>query len=419
MGMLALSLYVVVDTFFVSLVLGAHGLAALNLAIPIVSFVNGAGLMLGMGAGTKYTIYRSQGLDQKAGSSLFHAIIGIILFGIIGLSIGMFGHGPLASLLGAKGDVFEMTSVYIKYIGLFAPAFMMNHFFICIVRNDGKPHLSMAAMITGSFSNIILDYIFMFSMKLGMFGAVIATCFAPIISILIMTPFLARNRSKFRLRVGRFSRELSLGIVSTGVPSMIAEVSSGIVMIVFNTITMELAGNLGVAAYGVIANLSIVVIAIFTGIAQGVQPLFSRSYGLGRREDLAKYAKYGTFTILGLSLLIYFITFIFADGITAIFNSGGNAQLQEIAVWGLKIYFIGCFFAGLNILAAVYYASTDCPRPAHIISILRGFALIIPLAIWMAKNWGLTGAWASFPAAEGLVCLVALIALLKIRFLEK
>lgn len=60
MGMLGISCYILADTFFISKGLGANGLAALNLAIPVYSFIHGCGLMLGMGGATKYSIYYSQ-----------------------------------------------------------------------------------------------------------------------------------------------------------------------------------------------------------------------------------------------------------------------------------------------------------------------------------------------------------------------
>ena len=59
-GMIGLSCYILADTFFISNGLGANGLTALNLAIPIYSFIHGSGLMFGMGGATKYSIYRGQ-----------------------------------------------------------------------------------------------------------------------------------------------------------------------------------------------------------------------------------------------------------------------------------------------------------------------------------------------------------------------
>ena len=127
------------------------------------------------------------------------------------------------------------------------------------------------------------------------------------------------------------------------------------------------------AAYGVIANLSLVVIAIYTGIAQGIQPILSRSYGAGDRKSLTAILRYAMMTMVCVSVVIYGAVLACAPQIAAVFNSEGNATLQAIAEQGLRLYFIACPFAGCNVVMAMYFTSIERPLPAHAISLLRGF----------------------------------------------
>ena len=205
------------------------------------------------------------------------------------------------------------------------------------------------------------------------------------------------------------------GILSCGIPSLITEVSSGIVIIIFNILILGLAGNIGVAAYGVVANISLVVIAVYTGIAQGIQPILSSNYGAGKKQNLHAIFCYAAGAVLLLSAGIYLCIFFGADPITAVFNSEHSAALQSIAAQGLKIYFTGCVFAGMNIVLSVYFTSTDHPKPAHLISILRGFAVMIPMAFLLSAIGGIIGVWAAFPAAEALVCCISMALFLKSR----
>lgn len=406
LGMIALSCYILADTFFVSKALGSDGLAALNLAIPVYSFIHGSGLMIGMGGGIKYSIVKSQE-DGKRADQIFTngAVLTAVIAGGFFL-LGLFGSGPLARLLGADGAVYEMTRTYLRVILLFAPMFMTNNLLLCFIRNDGAPQLSMAAMITGSLSNVVLDYVFMFPFGMGIFGAVFATGLAPVISILVLSPYLIRRKNQFHLRKCRISGHLALGIFSSGLPSLITEVSSGIVIIVFNTIILGIAGNIGVAAYGVIANLSLVVTSIYTGISQGIQPILSRSYGTGNRKGVQSILRYALTASVLVSAAVYLCVFFGADLIAAVFNSENNAVLQDIAVTGLKIYFTACVFAGFNIIISVYFTSTENALPAHIISILRGFIVIIPMAFILSAAAELLGVWAAFPATELIVSLI-------------
>lgn len=406
LGMIALSCYILADTFFVSKALGANGLTALNLAIPVYNFINGSGLMIGMGGGTKYAISKSQGKMKQASQAFTNAAALTALIAACFFLLGLFASAPIARMLGADDTVFEMSRTYLQVLLLFSPMFMTNNLLLCFIRNDGAPQLSMAAMITGSLSNVVLDYVFMFPLGMGIFGAVLATGLAPVISILVQSPYLLTKKNQFHLVRCRLSARLSLGIFSSGLPSLITEVSSGIVIIIFNRIILGLDGNTGVAAYGVIANLSLVVIAIYTGISQGIQPILSSNYGKGIRENVQAILRYAATTVVILSAGVYLCMFFGAEPITAIFNSEKNQILQEIAEAGLKIYFTGCVFAGLNIIFSVYFTSTERPLPAQIISVMRGFIVIIPMSFLLSAIAGLPGVWASFPATEFLVSVV-------------
>lgn len=408
LGMIGLSCYILADTFFVSKGLGANGLTALNLAIPIYSFINGSGLMFGIGGATKYSIAKSRNKMDNANKTFTNTVLLTICFSIIFFTIGMFFSGTITEMLGADESVFEMSRIYLQIILLFSPMFMMNSILLCFVRNDGAPQLSMIAMIGGSLSNIVLDYIFIFPLKMGIFGAVLATGFAPIISMIILSSFFFKKKNCFHLVKCKISRKLISSIFSGGLPSLITEVSSGIVMIVFNMIILKLQGNIGVAAYGIIANLSLVVISIYTGIAQGVQPLLSSNHGAKNHKNVQIFLRYALISMVIISGIIYSAVFFGAPQIVNIFNSEENILLQNIAITGLKIYFIGCIFAGFNIIISAYFTSTEKHQPAHIISILRGFLIIIPMAFLLSSIGGIIGVWFVFPTTELIVSQIGI-----------
>ena len=407
-GMLGLSCYILADTFFISNGLGANGLTALNLAIPIYSFIHGSGLMFGMGGATKYSIYRGQKEYKNADKVFSHTICITFILAVIFVLTGIFFSGELTKLLGADKDVFQMTKIYLQVILLFAPAFMANNTMICFVRNDGNPKLVMIGMLTGSFSNIILDYIFIFPLNMGICGAVLATGFAPVISLSVLSRHLLAKQNQFHLVRMNLSFRLIGNIISLGIPSFITEMASGIVIIAFNTIILHLQGNIGVAAYGVVANLSIVVISIYTGIAQGTQPILSRVYGYGDRESQKQILKYALKTMLIISCGIYLIFLLSANPIVSIFNSEQNIQLQQIAETGLKLYFTAIPFAGFNIILSSYFTSIEKALPAQIVSLSRGLLVIIPMALFLSFLFKMTGVWLSFPITECLVALVGI-----------
>ena len=407
LSQLGVSCYILADTYFISKGVGADGLTALNLAIPVFSVMNGCGFMLGIGSGTKYGIMKGTG-NEKRGDVLFTSSLCVVtVLAVIFMLIGLLAADPITVLVGANAEVYDMTRTYLQVILLFSPMFMINNLLGAMIRNDGNTSLAMTAMLSGCLFNIIFDYIFVFPMGLGLFGAVLATAVAPIISILILLQHFVKKKNQFRLIRVRPELRLVASAAGLGVPSLVTEVSSGLVIAVFNLLILGLAGNVGVAAYGVVANISIVVIAIYNGIAQGVQPLLSREYGRSQEKNVHRFLGWAMRLTVILAMVIYVGIYWNADVIAMIFNSGRDMDLQRIAVEGLKIYFTACPFVGANILFAIYFAATDQAAPAQMISLLRGLIVIIPLAFIMANVAGLTGVWMTFPLTELVVCVVA------------
>lgn len=405
LGMLGLSCYILADTFFVSKGLGTDGLTALNLAIPVYSFVHGSGLMLGVGGAAKYAVLRGQRDKEEADKTFTSTLYLTLILAFLFMGVGAFFSEIVTGLLGADAQVFGMTNIYLKVILLFAPAFMLNDIFVCFVRNDGNPRLAMLAMLAGSFSNIILDYIFIFPFELGIFGAVLATGFAPVISMSVLSLHRKKKEHFCFLRCG-MQWKLSGRIVVLGVPALITEVASGIVMIVLNFIVLSIQGNVGVAAYGVVANLALVVTAIHTGVAQGMQPLVSRALGVQDTKTIKLLLKYAMYSMTVLSILTYVGLFVWAEPIVTVFNGERNMLLQSMAEDGLRMYFSAVWFMGFNVVLSMYFTAIENPGPAQMISILRGIVLVIPIAFLMAYIWGINGVWLTMVVTEGIVCAV-------------
>lgn len=407
LGMVGISCYILADTFFVANGVGADGLAALNLSIPVYSFIHGSALMLGIGGATKYTIAQSQGEHRRADLIFSNCLVTALLLSLLFVGLGLGCSTQIARLLKADSQLLPMTSSYLTIILLFAPFFMTNELLLAFVRNDGNPGIAICAMISGSVANIILDYVFIYPLQMGIFGAALATGIAPIVSMLILSLHKLRGSNQFHLRPCRLHRETIWGSILLGFPSLVTECSAGLVMIVFNTVILNLAGNIGVAAYGVIANIALVTTAIYTGLAQGIQPLVSSAYGQRDRTAISQYFRYAMWSLAISSVLLYGAMGYWTEEIAAAFNSERNQQLQTIAEQGLLLYFTSVPFTGYNVVLSSFFTSVEQPLPAHCISLLRGLILVLPMALIFSALWGLTGVWLTVPAAELASALVS------------
>lgn len=400
LGMLGMSGYILADTFFVSSRLGSDGLAALNLAISVFGFINGLGMMLGIGGATRYAICKAREDDREANASFTLSLAAGIGAGVVLVLFGLLFSRPLAGLLGAEERILPMCAVYLRTAFLFAPFFILNHILVAFVRNDGSPKLAMTAMLVGSLSNIVLDYLFLYPLNMGIFGAALATGTAPIIGIAISSIHIFSGRSQFKAVPTGLSLRKMAAVAGLGIAAFINEFSSGITLVVFNLLVMHAAGTIGVAAYGVVANLALVVLSVFTGIAQGSQPLLSHAYGM---QDLSVVRRVYHMALLlasALGLLALGAALLFPAQLVSLFNSEGNAALQAIAEPGLKLYFIGFLFVGFNFVSAALLGATEQAGASFRVSFFRGCLGIVPAACLFAFLFGMTGIWLAFPAVE-------------------
>ena len=413
LGMIGYSCYILADTFFIARGIGADALAALNLVLPAYSLMNGTGLMIGMGAASRYTISSTKPEGTLHRTIFTQALYLAAFAAVIFSSGGIFLPDRIAAVLGANADTIGYATDYIRILLIFSPLFLGNNLLLSFVRNDGAPRLSMTGMIVGSLTNIVLDYVFIYPLGMGMTGAALATATAPVISMLIMSVHFIKKRNHFRPVRTRLSLIRWGDICTLGVSSLVTELSSGVVIIVFNYLILGLNGNTGVAAYGILANIALVLVSIYTGIGQGVQPIVSRYAGKDGEEQRRSLRRYALATSLSFALLSYLLIAVFAVPLAELFNREHDPILTDIASNGMRIYFVSLFFSGINIVAAAFLSSADRPKQAFVISILRGFVLIIPVAWILSVLFGLTGIWMAVPVTEAIVCALALIFLFR------
>ena len=405
LGSIGLSCYILADTFFVSLALGTNGLAALNLSISVFSIIQGLGLLLGIGGATRFSIKatKKEGNDALTLTLLLWGGISLIL-----LIIAVFCPTAIARLLGADEYTRPLTVTYLTVLLYFSPFFILNNIMLAFIRNDNNPGLSMLAMIISSLSNIVLDYVFMFPLDMGIFGAVLATCLSPIISLCILSLHIIKKKHSFAVSKCRVTPAAFRNIAALGFSSMIGELASATTLIVFNLAIYRITGNTGVAAYGIVANVALIATAIFTGVSQGTQPLASKAYGAGSTHIVSQIKKYAITTAFLLAFLIYGIILLFNTSIISAFNNEGNETLFRLAYEGSRIYFTGYFFAGANIVMAAFLSAVGNTKGAFIISSLRSMILIIPLALILGSLFQMNGIWFSFVITEILVFAITL-----------
>ncbi|MDR0460347.1 MAG: MATE family efflux transporter [Nitrososphaerota archaeon] len=329
-----------------------------------------------------------------------HSLIAGMLIALLFVAIGIFFTTPLAKALGADFTILPLASVYIRTILCFAPVFVLNNILIAFIRNDNNPKLAMAGMITASFSNIVLDYLFIFPLSMGMFGAALATGLAFTLSITVLSTHFWTKNNKFSLHKCGIKIKEMTHMFSLGSSALVNELAFAVSLITFNLVILKIAGNIGVAAFGIVANIALIVICIFTGVAQGIQPLISKGHGSGVNTLVNHTLKYAIITVVTIALVIYGLAFFNTAIFVYAFNSNADAALAFLATNGIQLYFVGLIFAGINFVVAAYFSAIGNAKTAVIISLLRSCVISIPLVIILGTVLKMNGIWLSFIFTE-------------------
>lgn len=407
LGVLGMSSYVFFDTMFIGQGLGSEGLAALNIVLPVFSLFNATAFLFGMGGGAAISVCIGKKKYNKVNEIFTHALILSVIIGGIYTLIGTIFLDKLCYFLGADASTITLVKEYLRIIMAMSIGFVLVGELNVFVRNDKSPKLAMWSMIIPSLVNIVLDYIFIFPMGMGMKGAALATAISPVTSLLMLSTHFIKKESMLKLSFKGIKFGIMKRIILNGFPSFIVEISAGVVIFAFNIVISYLSGSIGLAAYGIIANVAIICRGVFNGTAQAIQPILSVNYGAEKYDRVKKclfIARVTAFTLGGLFLLI---GILFPRNLVNIFSNDGE-KLVSITVTGIYIYFTSFLIEGINTVNLAYFQAVENVKSSSIISITRGFVGVFTGLIFLPQMFGLKGVWATVPFSESVTFIVSI-----------
>ena len=404
-GLLFNSVYTIVDGVFIGNRLGRDAMAAAAVAVPLVEALISLALAVASGAGVIIATRLGQGEEYAARKIFSDAVWMLGIAGILIAALGNILLHPLARLLGAPPHILGEAADYLRFIVTFAPFQLFSFLLGGMVRNDGWPKLAMTAMILGAVSNITLDYVFMYPLSMGIKGAALATALGPIFSVLLLLPHFLAKRGRLYFQSCRPPRVREIrGILVCGFPSFIMEFSIGMITFIYNfAISFYGYGEMGLAAYLVIGYLMLILLTLFLGMAEGLQPVFSYIMATGEIERNRAMRRFSTVVFICVGLVCYGLILPFSENFILVF-SPNDPDLIAFAKERCPVYFCGFFLAGFNILMVSFWQSTGVPGKALAVSLLRSVILTPTLIIVLPSVLGREAMWACLSTGE---CLAA------------
>ena len=404
MGMAASALFTVVDGIFVGNGIGSDAMAAVNISAPIFMIITGVGLMFGMGGGILTSINLSQGKKKVANINFTQSVIALVFISLVmTLLLTIFPH-KIATLFGSDEYLMDMVVEYLFCFSISLPFTVLVvalPFFIRLT----NPKISMWAMLAATVVNIILDYLFIFVFKWGLFGAAIATDIGEFVGAAIMIIYLFRHSIAIRfvwLKLSVKSLLLTLRnvgyMIKLGFSVFLSEITISVMIISGNYVFMDYMGADGVAAYSVICYLFPIIFMVFNATVQSAQPIISYNYGCGQMKRSDNALRLSMLFTLAFAFSIMLLFICFTRSIVTLFIPDTASAAWGYAVAGLPLFATDYLFFGINIIIIGYYTSIERLRRAISLTVLRGilpvvFFFTLPLlldvnGIWLAVAAG-------------------------------
>ncbi len=404
---LSVFLFTIVDGMFVGQGVGSDALGAVNIVFPYVMFFNAFVMLTTIGGLTITAIRMGKGDEDGANEVFMHSVIMSLIVTAVFSAAAIFLTEPLCRLMGASDAYIDLACEYLFWYGVFLIPCGMFTNFNGFIRNDSRPALVSAAVITATALNIFGDWLLIYPVKWGLKGAAIATGAAQTIGMcIVLTHFIFK---KGKLNFHKFKIQLPLvgKIIVRGLPECIAQFCTPLTTIITNIIIVRQLGNSAENAYSVICYVACFSIAIFYGVADGLQPLFGRCYGAENYKDLAFYKRVGLIIGGAGSFVITLIIVLLGPQFCNLYAA--DAETRVMVLDNMARYAWGFVVQSFTVIISSYLYSTTRTKKALIINIIRSFVANTIITIFAPMIFGAEIIWYTFGIYETIVAILAFV----------
>ncbi len=398
--MVCISLYSIVDGFFVSNFVGKTPFAAVNLVMPVTMAVGTVGFMIGAGGNAVISITLGEKKKELANQYFSMLVYASSFLSVLLSCIGVVLMPQIADALGADGELRGYCIVYGRILFASQLPFVLQNVFQQFLIAAEKPELSLKISVLAGVTNMVLDFFFIVVFRWGIAGAALATALGQVAGSLIpLIYFLRENDSLLRLTKAPFRPRIFAVTCANGSSEMVSNLSTSVINILYNFQLMRLAGENGIAAYGIIMYVNFIFMAIFIGYASGSAPVVSFHYGANNRDELKNLYRKSLILMGGTGIVMTILAELAAGPLVKIF-AGYDETLYLMTRRGFRLYSLSFFMMGINVWGSSFFTALNNGAISAAISFLRTFlfqtAAVLALPLWI----GIDGIWLAIVVAE-------------------
>ena len=412
---ICMSVYGVVDGFFVSNFVGKTPFAAVNLIMPYLMILATVGFIFGAGGSALVAKTFGEGDAQKANRDFSLFVRVSFALGVTLAAISWVFLRPIAALLGAEGDLLDCCVTYGRVILVALPFNILQFLFQSFFVTAERPQMGLRTSIVSGVANMVLDavLVLLLPQPYKLIGAAIAPAASQILGGVIPLIYFARpNDSILHLGPTRFDGRALVKACTNGASEFMSNISMSLVGILYNFQLIAYAGEDGVAAYGVMMYVSMIFCGVFIGYSMGTAPVVSFHFGAQNHAELQSLLRKSLLLIGLFSLVMLAAAQLLTVPLAKLFV-GYDAGLQTLTVSGMRIFAFSFLFMGFAIYGSGFFTALNDGLTSAIISFLRTVVFQVAAVLLLPLVWDIDGVWLSVVAAEAMAvffCAVFLLA---------
>lgn len=398
------SLYSMVDGLMVSIGVNEYAMSAVNLAIPFSNALFSIAVLFAVGSSTLIAFCIAQNRRHDADMLFSQNFVTLLVLGALASVLVIAFVEPFAYLLGADEITLQYVKEYLLGLAPFAVCYLISYNLEVLVKTDGFPRYALFTVIGGALTNCVLDYIAIFHLGMGTFGAAIATGISQLVTCVSYLIHFFSKKCTFRLRKFHFDIKLYARLLPIGLADGVTELCTGLMIFLFNRTVLREIGTDGVVTYTVIAYVTTIIINLMIGVSQGAQPLVSYHYGKNERTSCHLLLRYAVTTVCVAAPVLFALLYVFAPQLVRVYLSHADSALIAYSVDALRHYSFSYLLLGFNVVIGGYMTAIERPLPALSISIGRGLVLQSAVLFTLSAVFGGDALWYT-PIFSEALCL--------------
>ena len=369
------------------------------------------GLMFGTGGSAIVAKTFGEG-DREKGNRYFSLFVYVsAVLGVLFAVLGIVFIRPIASRLGAEGEMLENAVLYARIILLALPFYVLQILFQSFCVTAERPKLGLAVTVLSGLTNMILDavLVILLPQEYKLAGAAAATALSQVVGGAVPLVYFGReNSSILRLGKSQFNGKVIFKACTNGSSEFMSNISMSLVGMLYNIQLLKYAGEDGIAAYGVMMYVSMIFSAAFLGYSIGTAPIVGYHDGAKNYAELQGLLRKSLLMIGAFGAAMVVSAELLASPLAGIFV-GYDAELMQMTVSGFRIFALSFFFMGYAIYSSGFFTALNDGITSAIISFLRTLVFQTAAVIFLPMVWELDGVWISIVVAEVMAVVFSVI----------